>query len=138
MRKSPQPCMTCGQDGQMMFAWRHSRWRAEDKAPRDLTQSRLCPAREESVQALREHVAANALVMALDRSGFLALALGGGLFIKLASAQIRQQAEFFNRALEAAQGNIEGFVFFDANRGHCKQLPFSEVWARTSELQVSA
>jgi hypothetical protein len=40
--------------------------------------------------------------MALHRSSLLALALSRGLFIELARAQVGQQANLLNRALEAA------------------------------------
>jgi len=56
--------------------------------------------------------------VALDRSGFLALALGCRLFVELARTQFGQQTAFLDGALEAAQGYLEGLVFLDANRRH--------------------
>jgi hypothetical protein len=55
---------------------------------------------------------ADALVVALDGGSLLALALGGGFFVKLAGTQIGQQAQFFDGAFEAAQSDVEGFVVF--------------------------
>src|SRR3990167_3388522 len=70
------------------------------------------------VQLLGQLHAAHALVVALDGGSLLALALGGGLFVELAGAQVGQQAELFNGALEAAQGNVKGFVLFYTDGGH--------------------
>ena len=56
--------------------------------------------------------------MALHGSGELALALGSRLLVELARAQFGQQAGFLNAALEAAQGDFERLVFFNANSGH--------------------
>ena len=66
--------------------------------------------REQSVELRRQRLAAQALVIALDCGGQLALALGGGLLVELAGAQVGQQAEFFDGALKAAQRNFIGFV----------------------------
>jgi hypothetical protein len=70
------------------------------------------------VQLFGQLHGANTLVIAFDGSGLLALAFGGWLFIKLASAQVGQQAEFFDGALEAAQRYVKGFVVFYTNGGH--------------------
>jgi len=48
--------------------------------------------------------------VALHGGCLLALALGGRLFVELAGAQVGQQAELFDGALEAAQGDVEGLV----------------------------
>jgi hypothetical protein len=56
--------------------------------------------------------------MTLDGGSLLALAFGCGLLVELASAQVGQQAELFDGALEAAQGNFIGLVFFYADGGH--------------------
>ena len=56
--------------------------------------------------------------MALDRRRLLALALSRGLLIELTGAQIGQKTELLNGALEAAQGHVEGLVFFDSNGRH--------------------
>jgi len=72
-----------------------------------------------SVQLGRQCLAAQALVVALDRSGELALALGGRFFVKLARAQLGEYACFLNGALEAADGNFKRLVFFDADTRHC-------------------
>src|SRR5512147_1067600 len=50
-----------------------------------------------SVELLGQLHAANALEMALDGRGLLALALGGGLLVELAGAQVGQQPEFLDR-----------------------------------------
>src|SRR6185503_4946864 len=71
-----------------------------------------------SVQLLWQLHAAHALEVALDRSGLLALAFGGGLLVELAGPQLGEQPQLFDRALEAAQRHIERLVFFDANGGH--------------------
>src|SRR5690606_13842392 len=74
-----------------------------------------------SVQLLGQLHRAHTLVVALDGGCFLALALGGGLFVELAGAQIGQQAEFFDGALEAAQGDVEGFVVFYTDGRHWRK-----------------
>lgn len=71
----------------------------------------------ESVQLGRQGLAAHALVVALDRGGQLALAFGGGLFVELTGAQLRQQAGLLDRALETANGYFKGFVFLDTMAG---------------------
>jgi len=71
------------------------------------------------VQALALGVVSrNLLQVALDRSSFLALALLSWLLVILATAQFRQYASFFTGTLEAAQGGVEIFIFFDTNTGH--------------------
>ncbi len=71
-----------------------------------------------SVQLLGQLHAANALEVPLHGGGLLALALGGRLFVELAGAQLGQQTDLLDGALEAAQGDIERLVLFDADRGH--------------------
>jgi DNA-binding transcriptional LysR family regulator len=71
-----------------------------------------------SVQLFRQLHGANALVVALDGGCLLALALGGGLFVELAGAQVGQQAQFFDGAFEAAQSDVEGFVVFYTDGRH--------------------
>ena len=66
--------------------------------------------------------AAHTLVVAFHSGGFFALALGRGLFVELAGAQVGEQAQFFNGALEAAQGDVEGFVVFNSDRGHVWEM----------------
>jgi hypothetical protein len=56
--------------------------------------------------------------VAFHSSGFFALALSRGLFVKLAGTQVGEQTQFFNGALEAAQGDVEGLVVFNSDRGH--------------------
>jgi hypothetical protein len=68
-------------------------------------------------------LATQALALALDCGGELALALGGGLFVELAGAQFGQEADFFDGALEAAQGDIKRLVFFDFDVRHMKLAP---------------
>src|SRR5581483_12449982 len=69
-------------------------------------------------QLRRQLLAAQALVVALDRRGELALALGGGFFVELAGAKLGEQAGLFDGALEAAQGHLEGLVFANAKARH--------------------
>jgi succinate-acetate transporter protein len=57
-------------------------------------------------------LAAGLLLLALDGSSVLALANSGGLLVSLAAADFGQDAGLFTAALEAAQGNVEGFVLF--------------------------
>src|SRR4051812_37804884 len=66
---------------------------------------------EWSEELRRELLTAQPLVVALDGSRELALALCGGLFVELASAKLGEQAGFFDRALETAQRDFEGLVF---------------------------
>src|SRR5512135_1770724 len=70
------------------------------------------------VQLRRERLAAQALVVALDRGRQLALTLGGGLLVELARPQLGQHACFFYRTLEAADRHLERLVFLDANTRH--------------------
>jgi len=55
-----------------------------------------------------------ALLVALDGSGGLALALGGRLFVELTGTEFSDDTSFLARTLEAADGNLEGLVFFNA------------------------
>jgi len=48
----------------------------------------------------------------------LALALGGGLLVELASAKLGEEAGLLHGALEAAQRYVEGLVFLDSDNGH--------------------
>src|SRR5690606_33230046 len=52
------------------------------------------------------------LGVALNRSSSVTLAYCRGLLVALASAYVSQDASFFTSALEAAQSNVERFVFF--------------------------
>src|SRR5688572_15359472 len=70
------------------------------------------------VQLRRQHLAAQALVMALHGGGQLALALRGGLFVVLAGAQLGEQARLFHGALEAAHRDFERLVFLHAYSRH--------------------
>src|SRR5688572_24756908 len=70
------------------------------------------------VQLRRQHLRAHALVAALHGSGMLALALGGGLLVELARAQLGEKSRFLHGALEAAQGDVERLVFLDSDDGH--------------------
>src|SRR5688572_14033133 len=56
--------------------------------------------------------------MALYCGGKLALALGGGLLVVLAGAQLGQKTGLLDGALEAAHRYFEWLVFLDANGGH--------------------
>ncbi len=71
-----------------------------------------------SVQLGRQLLAAQALVVALDRSRLLALALRRRLFVELARPQLGQKAGLFDRALETAQCRFERLVLAYANAGH--------------------
>src|SRR5450755_2498312 len=74
------------------------------------------------VELGRQLLAAQALVVALDGRRQLALAFGGRLFIELTCTQLGEQARFFDRALEAAQGHFEGLVFANANARHVYEV----------------
>src|SRR3569832_275259 len=58
----------------------------------------------ESIHLGGELLAAQALALALDCGGELALALGVGLLVELAGAQCGQQADFFDGTLVTTQG----------------------------------
>ena len=81
------------------------------RAERDSLRPRL-------IKARRQLLAANTLVVALNSGRLLALTLGSGLFIELASPQFGQQAGFFNRALETTQSSFKRFIFFQSNNWH--------------------
>src|SRR6202795_1410403 len=70
------------------------------------------------VQLRRQHLRAHALVAALHRGGVLSLALGGRLLVELACAKLREEAGFFDRALEAAESHVERLVFLDSDNRH--------------------
>jgi len=53
--------------------------------------------------------------MALASGSVLTLALSGWLFVRFTSAQLGEEACFFDSALEAAHCNFEGLVFADFN-----------------------
>src|SRR5205823_12079957 len=75
----------------------------------------ICCLRGMLVELLRQHLAAQTLVMALHGSGELALAFGGRLLVVLAGAQLGEKAGLLDGALEAAHRNFERFVFLDAD-----------------------
>src|SRR5258706_1533582 len=75
------------------------------------------------VELGRKQLAAQALVVALDRRRQLAFALGGGLFVEFTRPQLGQQTGFFHRALEAAHRHFERLTFLDTNRRHKKYCP---------------
>src|ERR1700761_6419559 len=79
------------------------------------------------VELLGQLHAANALVVALDGRGLLALAFGGRLFVELARAQFGQQTQLFDGALEAAQGHVERLVFLDTDGRHVSKNPSGEI-----------
>lgn len=72
----------------------------------------------QSVELFWQLLAADALVVALHGSSEFALAFGSRFLVELACAEFGQQAGFLDAALEAAQGDFEGLVFFNANSGH--------------------
>src|SRR5439155_21016443 len=84
-----------------------------------------CGSPARSIKFGRQLLTAQALVMALDCSGELALALGGGLFVELAGAELGQETCLLDRALEAAQCHLEGLIFADADTGHWRIDPFA-------------
>src|ERR1700748_1881039 len=79
------------------------------------------------VELLGQLHAANALVVALDGRGLLALAFGGRLLVELARAQFGQQTQLFDGALEAAQGHVERLVFLDTDGRHFSKNPSGEI-----------
>src|SRR5439155_13409026 len=78
-----------------------------------------------SIKLGRQLLTAQALVVALDRRGELALALRRGFFVELAGAKLGQEACLLDRALEAAQCHLKGLIFADADAGHWRISPFS-------------
>jgi hypothetical protein len=56
----------------------------------------------------RQHLAADALVVALNGSSVLALAFGGRLFVELASAQFGQQTGFSTARLKRRMATSNG------------------------------
>jgi hypothetical protein len=84
------------------------------------------PIRPETAGSLVElggqHLAAQALVVALAGSSQLAFTFSGGLFVKFAGTQFGQETGFLYRALEAAQGYIKRLVFLDTYAGHLLNL----------------
>lgn len=75
-----------------------------------------CP--ERLVELLREHHAAEALVVALDSSSLLALAFSSWLFVEFASAKFGKETRLFNGALETTKSHFKRFVFFNADSRH--------------------
>ena len=74
--------------------------------------------KKELVQLLRQHHAAQTLVVTLDGGSLLALALSGRLLVELTGTELGEEVRLFDGALEAAKGNFKGFVFFNANGRH--------------------
>src|SRR5436190_3482477 len=72
----------------------------------------------DSVHLLRQHLAAQTLVMALHCGGELALALGGRLLVVLAGAQLREETRLLHGPLEAPHGDFERLVFLDSYCRH--------------------
>ena len=81
------------------------------RAGRDSLRPRL-------IQARRQLLATNALVVALDGSSSFALALSGWLFVELTSTQLGQQTRLFDGALKATHRDFKRLVFFQANNWH--------------------
>ena len=61
------------------------------------------------------HLAAQALVMALNGSGFLTLTLSCRLLVELTRTQIGQQTCFFDGAFKATHRHFKRFVLFYTN-----------------------
>src|SRR5207249_12145441 len=76
-----------------------------------------------SIKFRRQRLAAQALVVPLDRGGELSLAIGCRLFIELAGAQFGEKPGLFHGPLEAAQRHLEGLVFLDAYSRHAVLIP---------------
>src|SRR5690606_24003936 len=72
----------------------------------------------QSIQTRGQLLAANALVVALDRCSVLALALCGRLLVVFARTQLGQETVFLDGALEAAKSSFEGLVFLQTNDRH--------------------
>src|SRR5215467_6706620 len=70
------------------------------------------------VELWGQSLAAQALVVALDCSGELSLAVGGRLLVELAGAQLGQKPGFLHGPLEAAERHLERLVFLDAYGRH--------------------
>src|SRR2546427_12912096 len=70
------------------------------------------------VKLLRQHLAAQTLVVALYGGGELAFALGGRLLVVLAGAQLGEQAGLLHGALEAAHRHLERLAFLGADCRH--------------------
>ena len=68
-----------------------------------------------SVQLRRQLHAADAFIVAFAGGSVFAFALGGWLFIRFTSAQLGEEACFFDGALEATHCNFKGLVFADFN-----------------------
>src|SRR5258706_9935610 len=74
----------------------------------------ICCLREmRLVHLLRQHLAAQALVMALHRRGELALALGSRLLVVLAGTQLGEKTGLLHCPLEAPHGDFKRLVFLD-------------------------
>src|SRR6185436_524220 len=71
-----------------------------------------------SEELRRELLAAQPLVVTLDRSGELALALGGRLFVELPGPKLGEKSRFLDGALEAAERHFERLVVAKANTWH--------------------
>lgn len=78
--------------------------------------------------------AADALVVALDGGCLLAFALCSGLFIELARAQVSQQTQFFDSALEATQSDVKRLVFFYTDG--CHYVMLSKICCRQSRGEI--
>jgi len=80
------------------------------RAERDSLRPRL-------IKARRQLLAANTLVVALNSGRLLALTLGSGLFIELASPQFGQQAGFSIVRLKRRKAASNGSFFFSRTIG---------------------
>src|SRR5205085_6579803 len=67
---------------------------------------------------LRQHLAAQTLVVTLHCGGKLALALGGRLLVVLPGSQLGEKTGLLHRALEAPHGNFKRLVFLDSYCRH--------------------
>ncbi len=61
--------------------------------------------------------------VSLHGGGGLAFAFRGGLFVSFAATHFGEYTGFFAGALETAQGDVKGFVFFYSNCWHIKSVP---------------
>src|SRR5574343_1439421 len=97
----------------------------------------LCVLPESLVQLRRQHLAADALVVALHGSSFFALTFCGRLLVEFACTQFGQQTGLFDSALEATHGYFERLVFFNADSRHLAEVLDSLAWGVSAPRKMS-
>ena len=76
-------------------------------------------------------------MLTFNGSSSLALALGGGLFVKLTGAPVGQKTGLFDSTLEAADGHFERLVFLDTNVRHINHpLPLGACQVKYSAVRA--